>query len=128
MHALVEDESRQEVVRRCAVVLREMARHKLGGVFLFPVDQHQFPEYYAVIEEPITVLSLLETLERWSSGEGEAAAAAAAAGGGEDELVDRFTLSVRRMWENCWSYNHEGTKVPFVIALSCLVFFCRGGC
>lgn len=100
------------MVRRCAVVLRELARHKLSGVFLFPMDRLQVPEYYAVIEQPITVLSLLEHLERWSPpAGGNAPERAGGEAGAEAELVDDFTISVRRMWENCWSYNHEGTEV-----------------
>ncbi|CAN0253962.1 unnamed protein product, partial [Hapterophycus canaliculatus] len=108
------DETKPEAVRRCAAVLREIARHKLGGVFLFPMDKLQIPEYYAVIERPITVLSLLETLEGWSPGGGGGSGSDGGVGGEASEgarLVDEFTISVRRMWENCWSYNHEGTKV-----------------
>lgn len=41
LHALAEDEARADVVRRCAVVLREIARHKHSGFFLFPVDRAQ---------------------------------------------------------------------------------------
>lgn len=58
----------------------------------------QVPEYFEVIECPITVSSLLETLE-------------AGLAPGEGDLVDSFIVSVRRMWEDCWSFNHEGTKV-----------------
>lgn len=58
----------------------------------------QVPEYFEVIECPITVSSLLETLE-------------AGLAPGEGDLVDTFIVSVRRMWEDCWSFNHEGTKV-----------------
>lgn len=41
LHSMVEDasESRSEVVRRCAAVLREIARHKACGFFLFPIDE-----------------------------------------------------------------------------------------
>lgn len=119
LHGLVEDKSKPEIVRRCAVVLRELARHKLSGVFLFPMDRLQVPEYYEVIEHPITVLSLLEHLERWSPVGGTGAERVGGEAAGEAELLDGFTISVRRMWENCWSYNHEGTEVslcvPYVI-------------
>lgn len=37
----MEDEGKPEVVRRCAAVLREIARHKSSGFFLFPVDNVQ---------------------------------------------------------------------------------------
>lgn len=125
LHGLVEDGGKPEVVRRCAAVLREMARHKLGGFFLFPMDERQFPEYYAVIEEPITVQSLHESLESWSSSSSSSSPSAGGGGSGSDEvaaaqeaeLVDSFTLSVRRMWENCWSYNHEGTEVRVFMLL-----------
>lgn len=131
LHDLVADESKPEAARRCAVVLREIARHKLGGVFLFPMDKLQVPEYYAVIERPITVLSLLETLEGWSPGggsDGVVGGGETAAGEGA-RLVDEFTISVRRMWENCWSYNHEGTKVCRCLCGSPLFpcFLLRGG-
>lgn len=69
----------------------------------------QVPDYFTVIEEPITVLSLLEDLE--------APLADSDAG-----VVENFTLSIRRMWENCWSYNHEGTKVT---TFDVCVFSCR---
>lgn len=118
LHGLVEDTSKPEMVRRCAVVLRELARHKLSGVFLFPMDRLQVPEYYAVIEQPITVLSLLEHLERWSPPVGGGTGGETVGGGeagGEAELLDGFTISVRRMWENCWSYNHEGTEVSLFV-------------
>lgn len=58
----------------------------------------QVPEYFEVIECPITVSSLLETLE-------------AGLTPGEGDIVDMFIVSVRRMWEDCWTFNHEGTKV-----------------
>lgn len=71
----------------------------------------QVPEYLAVIERPVTVLSLLEDLEALSGrGVGEG-------GDGDVDVVDRFALSVRRMWENCWSYNHEGTKVRLMLVV-----------
>lgn len=62
------------------------------------------PEYFEVIEHPITVSSLVEDLEAIS-------AIGGAEGPGDKEIVDAFALAVRRMWEDCWSYNHEGTKV-----------------
>ena len=72
----------------------------------------QVPEYFAVIEKPITVLSLLEDLEGWLPGEVGSGSGLEGIGDARSvELVDGFAISVRRMWENCWSYNHEGTKV-----------------
>lgn len=68
------------------------------------------PDYFTVIEDPITVLSLLEALE-------------AAPVDSDAEVVDSFTLSIRRMWENCWSYNHEGTKVPNIQVCVCVCSF-----
>ena len=65
-------------------MLREIARHKCGGFFLFPVDRAQVPEYFAVIEHPITVSSLLDDLE-------------ASSAQGDGKVVDDFILSVRRM-------------------------------
>lgn len=56
-----------------------------------------------MIEHPITVTSLLSELE--SAGKNGKGALS------DKDIVDNFTLSVRRMWENCWCYNHEGTKV-----------------
>ncbi|CAM9869515.1 unnamed protein product, partial [Laminaria digitata] len=73
----------------------------------------QVPEYFAVIEQPITVLSLLEDLESWLAGGAGSGSGSGLEGIGDArsvELVDGFAISVRRMWENCWSYNHEGTK------------------
>lgn len=125
LHGLVEDKSKPEMVRRCAVVLRELARHKLSGVFLFPMDRLQVPEYYAVIEQPITVLSLLEHLERWSPVGGTGPERVAGEAGADVELVDGFTISVRRMWENCWSYNHEGTEVSLAV-VTAVSFLPRG--
>lgn len=43
LDALVEDAGgvKPEAIRRCAAVLREIARHKLSGFFLFPPDRSQ---------------------------------------------------------------------------------------
>lgn len=41
LRALVEDESKPEAVRRCGVVLQEIAMHENGSIFLFPEDREQ---------------------------------------------------------------------------------------
>lgn len=82
----------------------------------------QVPKYFAVIEKPITVLSLLEDLESWlADGEGAGSGLEGIGDARSVELVDGFAISVRRMWENCWSYNHEGTKVSYARPSLCLV-------
>lgn len=49
LHSLVEDQSgsKPEVVRPCAAVLREIARHKACGFFLFPIDETQVHAFHA---------------------------------------------------------------------------------
>lgn len=54
LRALVEDESKSETIRRCGVVLQEIARHENGSIFLFPEDREQVRGRYKLTQ----VLSL----------------------------------------------------------------------
>ncbi|CAM9797939.1 unnamed protein product, partial [Discosporangium mesarthrocarpum] len=119
LESLAQDQSRPEELRRCAAVLRELWRHPDSGFFLLPVQRYESPTYYEVIQEPVTVSLILDSLESGElgreGGELDLAGSGSSLRGGRVGVgcvgvVDAFTLAVRRMWENCWCFNHEGTE------------------
>lgn len=83
---------------------------RLSSRFPWTSASPKFPEYFAIIEHPVSVLSLLEALENWGG------SGTVKSGVDQDkEILESFARSVRRMWEDCAAYHHEGSKVRGVV-------------
>jgi len=83
------------VMKPCARLLRELMRNEqLARPFLRPVDPVLYPDYYEVVHDPLDFGTVKKRMDA-----------------GEYEDPDEFATEVRRVWNNAFLYNQQGTEV-----------------
>jgi hypothetical protein len=73
-------------------ILKKLKDHKDGAIFLAPVDASLYPDYYAIIRNPMDLGTATLKLGR-----------------GEYSTIEQFVADVQLMLRNCFTYNKPGT-------------------